>query len=69
MHASPLVKDILLVNKMRRWLSIIRQPFLSRRHTTTQARRNFLKLVRHHESLATAHNLTEQAAFETDPLR
>ena len=69
MHARPTVRDAILAAKMRRWLALIRQPLLSRKHTTTQARRNYLKLVRRHESLATAHNLTEQAAFETEPLK
>ena len=69
MHARPKVRDVILANKMRRWLGIVRQPFLSRRHTTSQARRNYLKLVRTHEALAAAHNLTEQAAFESEPLR
>jgi hypothetical protein len=67
MHASPEVKDVLIVTKMKRWLSIIQQPCLSRRHTTTQARRNYLKLVRRHQSLAAAHKLTEQGAFESGP--
>jgi len=69
MHARPKVRDVILLAKMKRWLAIVRQPFLSRKHTTTQARRNYLRLVRRHESLATAHNLTEQAAFESEPLR
>lgn len=68
MYARPLVRDVLIVNKMRKWLAIIRHPLLSRKHTTTQARRNYLKLVRNHEALAAAHNLTEQAAFESSPL-
>jgi len=67
MNASPEVKEVLIVNRMKRWLSIIQQPCLRRRHKTTQARRNYLKLVRRHQSLAAAHKLTEQAAFESDP--
>jgi len=66
MHASLEVKDLLIVAKMKRWLSIIQQPFSSRKHTTTQARRNYLKLVRRYRSLAAAHKLKEQAAFEPD---
>ena len=69
MHARPAVKDILLVNKMRRWLAIIRQPLLSHKHTTTQATRNYLKLVRTHEALAAANGLNEGMAFESEPLR
>lgn len=69
MYATPIVKDVQLVNKMRRWLAIIRQPLLSRKHSTTAARRNYLKLVRRHRDLAAAHSLTEQAAFESEPLR
>ena len=69
MHARPTVKDVLLINKMRRWLAIVRQPFLGRKHTTTQARRNYLKLVRTHESLAKANGLNEGMAFESEPLR
>jgi hypothetical protein len=66
MHASPAIKDVLILAKMKRWLSIVQNPFLSRKHTTTEARRNFLKLVRRHKLLAAAHKLTEQAAFESD---
>jgi hypothetical protein len=64
MNASPEVKDVLLVNKMNRWLSIIQNPCLSRNHTTTEARRNFLKLVRRHKLLAAAHRFSEEAAFD-----
>lgn len=66
MHASPVVIDLLRLARMRCWLSIIRQPCLSRKHTTAEARRNYLKLVRRHRALAAAHKLTEQAAFESD---
>ena len=68
MNASPIVRELLLVRKMKRWLAIIRQPYLSRKHTTAQARRNYLKLVRRHHALAAANNLTERAAFESDLL-
>lgn len=64
MHASPAIKDALILAKMRRWLSIIQNPFLSRKHTPTEARRNFLKLVRRHKILAAAHRLSEEAAFD-----
>ena len=64
MHASPMVSEVLLVAKMKRWLAIIRQPYLSRKHTTPQARRNYLKLVRRYQTLAAANSLTERAAFE-----
>jgi hypothetical protein len=67
MHASPTVRDVLIVIKMKRWLSIIQQPFSSGKHTTTQARRNYLKLIRRHRALAAAYKLTEQAAFESGP--
>jgi len=64
MHAGPAIKDVQILAKMKRWLAIIRQPFLSRKHTTTEARRNFLKLVRRHKLLAAAHRLSEEAAFD-----
>ena len=49
MHASPAIKEALILAKMKRCLSIIQNPFLSRKHTTTEVRRNFLKLVRRHK--------------------
>jgi len=66
MNASPEVKDVLRLARMRRWLRIINYPSFDKNCSTSRARRNYLKLVRRHQSLAAAHRLTERDAFESD---
>jgi len=69
MHASPQVRDVILANKMRHWLGVIRQPLSDKRCSTSRARRNFLKLVRKHRSLAASLGLSEMSAFDSESPR
>jgi hypothetical protein len=60
MNAGPTIRDALIVERMKRWLSRARY---STQYPKWRARRNYWFLVRKHRVLAERHNLRETDVF------
>lgn len=66
MNCRPSIRPALILQRMRRWLAISRQPFLNRKYTASQVRRRYWYLVRKHREIAASANLTETTILETE---
>ena len=66
MRARPEIRDLLLVERMKKWLNIARMPSLDRRVTVSYARKRFWALVRDHREIAARAGLDERTILEPE---
>jgi hypothetical protein len=59
MNASPAVKPILIVKRMRHWLRLAQQPFLDKRYKRAQVLKNYRYLVKKYPDIAKQAGLDE----------
>jgi hypothetical protein len=63
MNARPQVREILIRQKMQRWLMIAKHPFMDRSCPTWRARKNYQRLCAKYPAIMQQLGLNEFSAF------
>jgi len=69
MRARPEIRDLLLLERMKKWLNIALMPSLDKHVTVGYARKRYWALVRAHRTVAAKAGLDERTILESGPLR
>jgi hypothetical protein len=64
MHARPQFREILIAQRMTRWLRIAKYPHIDPRCPPARARRNYWRLCKAHPEVMTKLGLSEIAVYQ-----
>lgn len=63
MHARPEIREILIIQKLRRWVMIAKYPAINPSCPPSRARRNFHRLCARHPQIAAKLGMTAASVY------
>jgi hypothetical protein len=63
MHARPEIKEILVANKLRRWILLAKYSFVDPTCSPARARRNYWRLLRAYPEIGARLKLSETSVY------